>query len=135
MYAIYTNIFGIKIPTELNKKFQCAELSEMFDDSELPDGFECDVPYSGDGYADIHLGVTLSSTDGRGKPVTVPTAKQIAICKEGIKELKEQIQKSWEEWKTDYPENDFGEDDDKLVEEFLNELDKEPETYTAYSTS
>ena len=135
MYAIYTNIFGVNIPTELNENFQNAELSEMFDDLELPKGFECNVPYAGSDYADIHLGVFLSSSDGIKKPTTSPTKKQKELCKAGIKATKEQIQNLYKEWKKEFPENVFSKKDDDLVEDFLKELDNTLETYTAFSTS
>lgn len=128
-------MFGVKISDDLNKKIQNSELSEIFCDLNLPDEFECDVPYSGDGYADIHLGIMLSNTsDKNNKPKLTPTKKQKTIYKHGVKAIEEQAVEIVRAWKNDFPENDYI-DIENALNEMLKELKKNPEIYTAYSTS
>ena len=76
MYCIYTIIYGVKIPDELNERIQgcnlelklfeynptIKELMRTQEDKQFP--FILNVPYAGSGLADTHLGINMGCTDG-----------------------------------------------------------------------
>jgi len=135
MYVIYTTMYGICIPENLNKQLQLNEISERFDEINLPDGFQCNVPYSGDGFADIHLGIEIDSTENLSKKVyTSVTDEQKDLFKAGVRVLKKKFVEAYKEIKVEFPDC-MGKEDDEIVQKFLKLLDGEPELYRAYSTS
>ena len=138
MYSIWTTMYGIEVPEALNRKLQETEVSEMFmeiDRNQLPEGFGCDIPYSGDDIADVHLGVFLDSTESKSrKVISEPTEKQRQTFINGLNVLKTFMNETLNEWNEgEYPLED---DQTEVFNEFMKLLDEaEPSVYRAYSTS
>ena len=138
MYSIWTTIYGIDVPKELNEKLQRTEVSEMFMEigqGDLPEGFDCDTPYSGDGLADVHLGIVLDSTESRSrKVVSEPTDEQRESFKDGLEKLKVFLDNEAQSWEDEgYP---MDSDQQEVFDAFKKLLDEaEPTVYRAYSTS
>lgn len=139
MYSIWTTIYGIKVPTELTSKLENVEISEMFYEFELPSDFECNIPYSGDADADLHLGVRLFSTEeaigNRSAKERKVNDKVKEIVTVGIQAIKDQMTdgdiEGWEE----YCDFKFTNEEKEIIKEFKKCLDQKPEVYKAYSTS
>jgi len=139
MYAIYTTIYGILVPNELNEDLQEAEFTELFYDITKvtePKGFCCSVPYSGDGLADIHLGVAMDSTESNSKKViSEPTAEQKECAEIHIPIVKEMFLKIIKEMREEHPDWEQP-GDAEIIDKFLALLDiSNLEVYRAYSTS
>ena len=131
-------MYGIEVPEGLTNRLQETEVSELFisiRQSDLPDDFECDIPYSGDGDVNVHLGVMLDSTESRSrKVVSKPSAKQKQLFKDGLKKLKVVLDNEAKDCEDQgYP---LDEDQLKVFDEFKKLLEEgTPSVYRAYSTS
>ena len=137
MYSIYTTIYGICVPEELNRKLQKSDLSELLGGVDgLPVGFSCDIPYSGDGLADVHLGVEIDSTDSRSRKVVLePTLEQKTMVEQYMPVVKAKFLEGIAELKEENPDWDDPEEM-AVVDEFVALLDsKDYIIYRAYSTS
>jgi hypothetical protein len=134
MYEIYTTMFGICIPDELNRKLQEAEITELFDGFRRRE-FQANIPYSGADEADIHLGVALQSTESRSKVlVTEPTKSQLKDFEEGLEQFKEHFKVACEETEEEFSDL-YSDEENALIKQFVEALDGEPVVYRAYSTS
>jgi hypothetical protein len=128
-------MYGVCVPRPLNEKLQESEITEIFSKVDYLTNFRCDIPYSGDDVADIHLGIQLQSTDDdvrSQKLIKDATKEQKEIYKRNIKIFKKQFEEAWEEVQQ---EVSYSVKECNLVKEFLKLLDQPPEVYRAYSTS
>ena len=97
--------------------------------------FDCDIPYSGDDIADIHLGVSIDSTESSSRRViSEPTDEQRQAFKEGLEKLKVFLDEGVVELAAEgYA---FDEEQQEVFDEFKKLLNEsEPIVYRAYSTS
>ena len=138
MYSIYTLMYGIEIPNELSEKIQESELEDVIyyrDDS----GFICNIPYSGDDQADIHLGFVIDTTEGCHKLSKFEPAEEMKEkFPEMLPKLKDHLVKNFDEFVELNSDSDYYpviNEDKELFNEFVKMLDSEPKVYTAYSTS
>jgi len=132
MYEVYTTIWGIKVPEELNHKLQESELAEAFHCMDSVEGFTAEVPYAGAGMPDIHLGIVLSTDNAACLGEKDVTEAQRELFTKTLADWRALFEREMDDWRE---EDSLTEEDEKILEEFHAVLDQSPTVYRAYSTS
>ena len=139
MYPIYTTLYGNQVDQKLVKKLTDLELTETIFDPDLismakQNNISFDLPYSGDDYADFHIGLykqEVSASGSHSENITKEDKEKYEIF---IKNFIPIIKKTFVESQKEYKWTLSPEDND-LLDQFYKALQQEPKEYTAHSTS